>query len=192
MAERINDKAILALIKQWLKASVVEEYNGKRRMTGGGKNNRLGTPQGGVISPLLANLYLHLMDRMWERRNLGCRYGAILVRYADDFVILCKGRIDAPLQMVKMVLAKCDLCFNEKKTSVVDARKESFDFLFFCFQLRRSNRSGKLYPHVEPSKRSIKRIKAKVKELTDRRILSRTWPLPWEQTRSRLPLPSAD
>jgi len=169
VAERINDKAILALIKQWLKAPVVEEENGKRRTIGGGKGNRLGTPQGGVISPLLANLYLHLLDRIWARRNLSRRYGAQLVRYADDFVILCKGRVDAPMQMVKMVLDKCDLRLNEKKTSVVNAHKDGFDFLGFRFQMRRSHRSGKVYPHVEPSKRSVKRVKAKVKELTDRR-----------------------
>ena len=83
VAERINDKEILALLKQCLKAPVVEQENGKRRVIGGGKGNRLGTPQGGVISPLLANLYLHLLDRIWERRNLSRRYGAQLVRYAD-------------------------------------------------------------------------------------------------------------
>ncbi len=169
VAERINDKAILALIKQWLKAPVVEEENGKRRTIGGGKGNRLGTPQGGVISPLLANLYLHILDRIWERRNLSRQYGAQLVRYADDFVILCKGRVDAPMQMVKMVLDRCDLRLNEKKTSVVNAHKEGFDFLGFRFQMRRSRRSGNIYPHVEPSKQSVRRVKAKVKELTDRR-----------------------
>lgn len=169
VAERINDKAVLALIKQWLKAPVVEQENGKRRTTGGGKNNRLGIPQGGVISPLLANLYLHILDRIWERRDLSRRYGARLVRYADDFVILCKGSVDATMQMVKMVLDRCDLRLNEKKTSVINAYKESFDFLGFCFQVRKSPRSGKLYPHVEPSERSVKRVKARVKELTDRR-----------------------
>lgn len=177
VAERINDKAVLSLIKQWLKASVIEEENGKRRTIGGGKQNRLGTPQGGVISPLLANLYLHLLDRIWERQDLMRRYGAHLVRYADDFVILCKGRVDAPMQMVKMVLDKCDLRINEKKTSIVNARKEGFDFLGFSFQMRRSHRSGKVYPHVEPSKRSVTRVKAKVKALTNRRRTP--IPLPW-------------
>ena len=169
VAERINDKEILALLKQCLKAPVVEQENGKRRVIGGGKGNRLGTPQGGVISPLLANLYLHLLDRIWERRNLSRRYGAQLVRYADDFVILCKGRVDAPMQMVKMVLDRCDLRLNEKKTSVVNAHKDGFDFLGFRFQMRQSHQSGKVYPHVEPSERSVKRVKAKVKELTNRR-----------------------
>lgn len=78
---------MLALIKQWLKAAVVEvDGNGKHRTTGGGKGNRKGTPQGGVISPLLANLYLHLLDRIWERHNLEKRFGARIVRYADDLV----------------------------------------------------------------------------------------------------------
>ena len=177
VAERINDKTVLSLIKQWLKAPVIEEENGKRRTIGGGKGNRLGTPQGGVISPLLANLYLHLLDRIWVRWNLTRRYGAHLVRYADDFVILCKGGVDVPMQMVKMVLDKCDLRINEKKTSIVNARKEGFDFLGFSFQMRRSHRSGKIYPHVEPSRRSVKRVKAKVKELTNRRRTP--IPLPW-------------
>lgn len=169
VAERINDKEVLALIKQWLKAPVIEEENGKRRTIGGGKGNRVGTPQGGVISPLLANLYLHLLDRIWERRGLSLRYGAQLVRYADDFVILCKGRVDAPMQTVKMVLDKCGLTLNEKKTSVVNANVEGFDFLGFSFRMRKSRLSGKVYPHIEPSKRSVVRIKAKVKELTNRR-----------------------
>lgn len=169
VAERINDKAILALIKQWLKAPVIEEEGGKRRTIGGGKNNRLGTPQGGVISPLLANLYLHLLDRMWESRDLARQYGARIVRYADDLVILCKTRVDVPMQVLKMVLDKCDLQLNEKKTSIVDAHREGFDFLGFHFQVRQNPRSGKYYPHIEPSKRSINRITANVKELTDRR-----------------------
>jgi len=177
VAERISDKEILSLLKQWLKAPVVEEKDGRHRNIGGGKGNRLGTPQGGVISPLLANLYLHLLDRIWERRNLSYHYGAQLVRYADDLVILCKGSIESPMKMLKMVLDKCDLQLNEKKTTIVDARKESFDFLGFSFQIRTSHRSGKLYPHVEPSKRSVKRVKARVKELTNRR--RSPVPLPW-------------
>lgn len=136
---------------------------------GGGKGNRVGTPQGVVISPLLVNLYLHLLDRIWERRGLSRRYGAQLVRYADDFVILCKVKVDAPMQTVKMILDKCGLTLNEKKTTVVNANVEGFDFLGFSFRMRKSRLSGKVYPHIEPSKRSVKRIKAKVKTLTNRR-----------------------
>ena len=169
VAERISDKAILALLKQWLKAPVIEGSDGKGRTVDGGKENRLGTPQGGVISPLLANLYLHLLDRIWERRNLSWQYGAQIVRYADDLTILCRNRVDKPLEMLKYVLGRCDLRLNDKKTTIVNARKESFDFLGFSFRMRLGRRSGKLYPHIEPSKRSVTRIKARVKELTNRR-----------------------
>jgi len=76
VAERISDGAILRLIKMWLKASVMEvDKDGTKRNVGGGKGNRKGTPQGGVVSPLLANLYLHILDRIWERRNLQARLG---------------------------------------------------------------------------------------------------------------------
>ncbi|MBI2424795.1 MAG: hypothetical protein HYV27_18335 [Candidatus Hydrogenedentes bacterium] len=85
VAERIVDGGILALIKQWLQAPVIgEDENGKRKTVGGGKANSQGTPQGGVISPLLSNVYLHLLDRIWERHRLKDKLGAHLVRYADD------------------------------------------------------------------------------------------------------------
>ena len=170
VAERISDGAVLALIKQWLKAPVVEEDNdGTRRTSGGGKGNRQGTPQGGVISPLLSNLYLHLLDRIWERHELERRYRTRLVRYADDVVALCAGDVDAPMAALRQVLGRLDLRLNEAKTRVVDAREESFDFLGFSFHLRRSRHSGKRYPHVEPSRRSVQRIKDRTKALTERR-----------------------
>lgn len=170
VAERISDGAILALIKQWLKAVVVEQDgSAKRRMIGGGKGNRKGTPQGGVASPLLANLYLHLLDRIWERHNLAKRLDARLVRYADDRVILCRHDVSRPMDVLQTVLKRLDLHLNETKTNVVDARTHSFDFLGFSFQLRCSRKSGKVYPHVEPSSRSQQRLKDRAKQLTDRR-----------------------
>jgi group II intron reverse transcriptase/maturase len=123
VAERISDGAVLALIKQWLKASVVEEDgNGKHRITGVGKGNRKGTPQGGVISPLLANLYLHLLDRIWERHNLEKRLGARIVRYADDLVILCRRDVSQSMEVLTNVLERLDLQLNQTKTKVVDAQ----------------------------------------------------------------------
>jgi RNA-directed DNA polymerase len=169
VAERISDGGILWLIKQWLKSAIIEEEDGKRRTAGGGENNRQGTPQGGVISPLLANLYLHLLDRIWERHELAKRYGARIVRYADDLVILCAGKIDRPLRVLREVLDLLGLRLNETKTRIVDAREESFDFLGFSFRVRPSRKSGKLYPHVEPSKKSAQRIKSRIKILTDRK-----------------------
>ncbi len=91
VAERICDGEILRLIQMWLKAPIMEvDKDGTKRNIGGGKGNRKGTPQGGVISPLLSNLYLHILDRIWERNNLQQRLGARIVRYADDIVILCR------------------------------------------------------------------------------------------------------
>ncbi|MDN5939584.1 MAG: group II intron reverse transcriptase/maturase [Salinisphaera sp.] len=170
VAERISDGGVLWLIKQWLKAVVVEEdKRGTRHVGGGGKGNRHGTPQGGVLSPVLANLYLHLLDRIWERHRLEERYQARLVRYADDLVIGCARGVEAPMEVLRTVLGRLDLSLNEVKTRVVDARAERFEFLGFSFHIRRSRRSGKHYPHVEPSKRSVQRIKDRTRQLTDRR-----------------------
>lgn len=170
VAERISDGSVLALIQQWLKASVVEEdKDGTRRNAGGGKGNRTGTPQGGVISPLLANVYLNLLDRIWAGRQLEQRYRARLVRFADDMVICCAGDVERPRALLEQVLGRLGLTLNERKTRTVDACAESFDFVGFSFRLRQSRRSGKHYPHVEPSKRAIQRIKDRTRELTDRR-----------------------
>ena len=170
VAERISDGGILSLIKQWLKSAVIEEdESGKRRTGGGGRNNRLGTPQGGVISPLLANLYLHLLDRIWERHELAKRHGAKIVRYADDLVILCAGKIDQPMRVLREALQLLSLRLNETKTKIVDAREESFDFLGFSFRVRPGRKSGKQYPHVEPSEKSAKRIRSRIKFLTGRK-----------------------
>ncbi len=171
VAERISDGAVLALIKQWLKAPVVEEdEDGKRRTAGGGKSNRRGTPQGGVISPLLANLYLHLLDRIWERHAIHRRYRAQIVRYADDLVVLCAGDTEPAKTVLQEVLTRLELSLNESKTKVLDARETSFEFLGFSFELRHSRKSGKRYPHVEPSKQAQQRLRARIKQLTDRRL----------------------
>lgn len=173
LAERIVDGAVLALVKQWLKAPIVgESEKGKPRGEGGGKANRNGTPQGGVASPLLSNCYLHLLDRIWQRHDLAHKLQARLVRYADDFVVLCRKDVEAPLGVVRRILEKLDLNLNESKTRVVDAYKESFRFLGFDLRMGRGRRTGKLYPHVEPSGKSVKRIKARLTELTAR---TRTW-----------------
>jgi group II intron reverse transcriptase/maturase len=169
VAERIVDGPVLGLIRQWLKAPVIEEdEQGQHRPTGG-KGNRRGTPQGGVASPLLANLYLHLLDRIWVRHDLERRLGARLVRYADDAVILCRHGTEKPMAVFTAVLEKLDLTLNTRKTRVVDARADGFDFLGFHIAWRTSRRSGKGYPHVEPSKRAEQRIKDRVTELTARR-----------------------
>lgn len=171
VAKRIVDGGILALIKQWLKAPVIgEDGNGKRRTVGGGKANSVGTPQGGVISPLLSNLYLHLLDRIWEKHRLKGKFGAHLVRYADDFVVLCKRGVEEPLSIIRYVLERLDLRLNETKTHIVDAKEAAFDFLGFTIQMSRGVRSGKPYPSVRPSDKAVQKIKTRLTELTRREL----------------------
>jgi group II intron reverse transcriptase/maturase len=169
IGERVVDGPFLGRVRQWLKEPVIEEdQHGKHRPTGG-RGNRRGMPQGWVASPLLANLYLHLLDRIWVRHDLERRLGARPVRYADDAVILCRHGTEKPMAVLTAVLEKLDLRLNVQKTRVVDARADGFDFLGFRIAWRTSRRSGKGYPHVGPSKRAEQRIKDRVTELTARR-----------------------
>ena len=128
VAKRIVDKNILRLIKMWLKAPIVEEReDGKKEY----KGNDKGTPQGGIVSPLLANIYLNVLDTLWKIEKVQERFGARLVRYADDSVVLCKGSTEQILKGMKAVLSDLGLTLNEEKTRVVDARHESFNFYGF-------------------------------------------------------------
>jgi RNA-directed DNA polymerase len=171
VAERVVDGAVLHIIKQWLKAPVIgEDKDGTRKNVGGGKANSRGTPQGGVISPLLSNCYLHLLDRIWVRHQLSGKLKARIVRYADDFVVLCAGAVDAPLATVRHVLGRLDLTLNESKTRIVDARQESFNFLGFSIRMSKSWTSGKSYPHICPAPKSLAKIKDRMKQQTDRRL----------------------
>jgi len=170
VAERICDGAILHLIQMWLKAPIMEmDKDGTKRNIGGGKGNRKGTPQGGVISPLLSNLYLHILDRIWERNNLQQRLGARIVRYADDIVILCRrGKSGQAMTVLRQILERLQLTLNEAKTKVVNAYKGKFDFLGFTLWMGKSRKSGKLYPHVQPSKKALQTIKDRVTALMKR------------------------
>jgi group II intron reverse transcriptase/maturase len=168
-AERISDGAILHLIKMWLKAPIMEvDKDGTKRNVGGGKGNRTGTPQGGVISPLLANLYLHLLDRIWERRQLQKRLGARIVRYADDIVVLCRNGTEQPMTVLRQILERLSLTLNEVKTRVVDTFEGRFDFLGFEIRMGKSRRTGNDYAHVQPSKKALKSIKDRVTVQTRR------------------------
>jgi len=169
VAERICDGAILHLIQMWLKAPIMEmDKDGTKRNIGGGKGNRKGTPQGGVISPLLANLYLHILDRIWERRGLQQQLGARIVRYADDIVILCRRQPERAMTTLRQILERLDLTLNETKTRTVDAFTGTFDFLGFTIWMGKGRRTGNYYPHVQPSKKSLMSIKDRVTHLTKR------------------------
>ena len=165
IAGRISDRHILGWINQWLRAPVVEEdQEGKRRT----KPTKRGTPQGGVISPLLANIYLHLFDREFLSYCRATGLKAHLVRYADDFVVLMRGGMEATLNEVKRVLARMELKLNEEKSRVVDAREESFDFVGFTFSRKINPKTGRVITLVEPSRKSEEQFRDEVRDMTSR------------------------
>ena len=154
---RVRDPRVLRLIKLWLRAGVMED--------GSWKENGLGTPQGGVISPLLANIYLHPLDLWWETKMRG----TTLVRYADDMVVLCpKGSAKRYMVELQKFLCRLKLLVNEEKTRLVTVQT-GFDFLGATFRKQRTcGRSYGTTCLVWPSQRSMQRFRDKVKALVDR------------------------
>jgi len=165
---RISDRRVLKLLRQWLKAGVMEDGRETKMLSG--------TPQGGVISPLLSNIFLHVLDRVWEDRyaHLGT-----LIRYADDFVVVCRtcAACEEAEQRVRDILDRLGLTLHPTKTKRVDLSRGRQEFDFLGHTLRK-RMSGKLWEQKrkrlyflqrEPSVRSMKRVRARVKEFTDRR-----------------------
>src|SRR6266849_317383 len=155
VARRIVDRQMLHLIKMWLKVPVEErDDNGKRRLTGGKGNDR-GTPQGGVISPALANLYMNRFLKYWRITGRGERFQAQVVNYADDFVILSRHCATEALNWTRSVMPRIGLTLNEAKTSTKEARTERFDFLGYTFGPHRARKTGRVYLGASPSKKSV-------------------------------------
>ena len=156
---RIADPRVLHLIKLWLQAPVIED--GK---TTGGKQNKVGTPQGGVISPLLANIYLHLLDRIVCNPNgWFAKSGLKIVRYADDFVLMGRYISKAAMARIKVLLERMELQLNETKSKVVKATEEPFGFLGFTIRHDRSVfNKRKRFWHIKPSERSCKRLRQSI------------------------------
>ena len=181
VARRIVDRNILALIKMWLKAPVEEwDGDGGRRMSGG-KSSSCGTPQGGVASPLLANLYMNRFLKHWRATGRGEAFRAAIVNYADDFVILSRGRAVEAMAWTKDVMTRLGLTLNEAKTSIRNARQERFNFLGYAFGPHRYRKDGHWYLGASPSRKSVQRFKDKVGDLLvpgDKR--------PWPEVRDQL------
>lgn len=162
LKQRITDPRMLKLINKWLKAPVKEGNQYKS-----GKMNQKGTPQGGVISPLLANIYLHLLDRnVNSTGSVFHKYGVKIVRYADDFVLMGRELPDVIINKLQELLKRMGLTLNEKKTRHIDAKTESFDFLAFTIRYDRDIYNGgkTKYWNIIPSKRAEQGIRDKIKD----------------------------
>jgi len=165
VSRRVVDRHVLRLIKLWLTAPAEQrDGTGKRRMLGG-KGAKRGTPQGGVVSPMLANIYMNRFLKHWRASGRGEAFRAYIVNYADDFVIVSRGCAAEALAWTKATMTKLGLTLNEAKTSLKDARRESFDFLGYTVGPQRYRKDGHWYLGASPSKKSVQRVKTKIGDL---------------------------
>lgn len=162
VARRISDRRGLKLIRQGLKAGVLEQ--------GEWQPTEVGSPPGGVVSPLLANIDLHVLDMYWVTRYAGGE----LCRYADDIVMICRTRSQAEraLHAVRLLLQTLTLQLHPTKTRLVEIAQDGFDFLGFHFHKLRAKRTGKLLPYMWPSQKAMKAIRREIHEFTRRQRLA--------------------
>ena len=174
VARRISDRHLLHLIKMWLEAPVEEtDEHGRRRRTTRNKDEGRGTPQGGVASPLLANLYMRRFILGWKQLGHEERLQAHIVNYADDFVICTRGRAKEAMAAMRSMMAKLKLTVNEQKTRRCQLPEDTFTFLGYTFARYYSIRTGRSYVGPRPALRKIRKLCRELSEVTDRRTCQR-------------------
>jgi RNA-directed DNA polymerase len=181
LARRLSDRRLLRLLRMWLKVPVAERGPGGGWRFTEGKRGTRGTPQGGVVSPALANLYLNRYLKVCRLRGLDRRYGARLVNYADDLGVLCRQGAPEVLAQTRRWFTQMGLTLNERKTRVCDGRTEPFTFLGYTFGPMRYRKDGHWYLGAAPATKAVQRVKGRI-----RGILRPGNQAPWDEVRGEL------
>lgn len=173
VARRVVDRRVLQLIQRWLDCPVQEsDRRGRQTRTTSSRDTGRGIPQGAPISPLLSNLYMRRFILGWQRWQASRKLGAQIVNYADDLVILCKpGQAQHALAAMRTLMDKLKLTVNEEKTRTCHAGREHFDFLGYTFGPYYSHRTGGAYFGLRPSRKSMRKLVEKLRDLTDPRLV---------------------
>jgi group II intron reverse transcriptase/maturase len=168
LSRRIADGRLLHVIKRWLTAPVVEVIDGRSVQTAEARRTKRGTPQGGVISPLLANCYFRRFLLAWHDHGHRDRLDAHVVNYADDFVICCRpGNAPAAMARMATLMTRLGLEVNAKKTRIARLPEESFDFLGYTVG-RFHGKNGRPYIGTRPSRKSVKSLLRRIHQRTTR------------------------
>lgn len=168
MSRRISDGQMLHTIKSWLTVSVVEHVNGRAQRTTEARRKKRGTPQGGVISPLLANCYFRRFLLAWQQHGPQSQLDAHVVNYADDFVICCRpGNAETAMKKMEALMTRLGLTVNVEKTRTARLPEESFNFLGYTIG-RFYNKDGRPYLGTRPSRKAVKSLLRRIHERTSR------------------------
>ena len=173
VARRVVDRRVLHLINSWLDCPVEDtDKRGRKTRSTVNRDMGKGIPQGSPISPLLSNLYMRRFILGWQQWHASRQLGAKIVNYADDLVILCKpGKAEQALLAMRTLMGRLKLSVNEEKTRTCNAAREHFDFLGYTFGVYYSKRTGGAYYGLRPSKKSVRKLVEKLRDLTDPRLV---------------------